>query len=933
MRSFTLVVLAVAVLGAQSGTLLDDAFTASRLDLGKWDLLSDSGAAISTGSGLKTSFNGSTALSQMRAFTLYQFSGDFDVQVDFSLGSGWNSPIPVSAGGSLIGAGLMVFQDDPNWIEIFRSRFANTEGFTFASRADDLAGTSKTRFFASSAGSGSLRIVSNAGSYHFSFNTGNGWVELGSVAAFKGPVRIALQTAKFIPSVSFATTLSNFQVNSGVTDYKTYQLPASMQKRASYQIGGQFINEAIRRWNAGFLNYRPMEQLAAQGMTMARGCMTTGSDPELASTPSDQWAKLGWKNSYWSSREMVAQLFKDAMAAGMRINACFYLGDGPSDSWNQVAPVAWKGLSVDDTATRIEQYTFETTSWLQSQGIKVDLYDPGNEILYGMMNFLPGDRAAAPPPGVNPTESVSYMESAVWPAEAKFLRAAIRGIRRADPGARVALHVEGNVGPGTDQVPGFFKAMQTFGVPYDVASISLPYPNYTDLSGHTAQSYMQRLDNLVNRIAALGKPVFIAETAYPAAAAPGLLPPMSGFPYSDAGQAGFWSTLLRWSSGNPNIVGLTWFYPEWFPGISGNSNTPVIDVLGFFSDPVTLRPAARAMNENLPAAPCSFTLTAKGTPPAAVGGSGSAAVSAPYWCRWTATSEVPWIVLDAGGSGMGDGTLGLSFSPNTSGISRSGVVAVAGQKIAFNQSPVPPAVSGIAPIFSSSTTIQPGSWVSIYGASLSSGTTVWDGKPLSNGTNPTTLGDISSVTFNGKPGYLWLVSPLQINVQAPDDLPAGVVTVVVNSAAGSPGFTVTVGAVGPSLSLLDNKHVAGVVLTPDGSGAYGGGTYDLVGPVGAFAYKTRPVKPGEYLILYGVGFGATNPAVPAGRPFSGVAVTSNPVTFTIGGVPVAPAFAAMVSTGLYQFNLLVPSGIGSGERPVVATVSGANTPLAVVNIQ
>ena len=58
------------------------------------------------------------------------------------------------------------------------------------------------------------------------------------------------------------------------------------------------------------------------------------------------------------------------------------------------------------------------------------------------------------------------------------------------------------------------------------------------------------------------------------------------------------------------------------------------------------------------------------------------------------------------------------------------------------------------------------------------------------------------------------------------------------------------------------------------------------------------------------------------------------VTFTIGSVPVTPAFAGMISPGLYQFNLLVPPGTGSGEKSVFAKVAGISTPSTVViNIQ
>lgn len=96
--------------------------------------------------------------------------------------------------------------------------------------------------------------------------------------------------------------------------------------------------------------------------------------------------------------------------------------------------------------------------------------------------------------------------------------------------------------------------------------------------------------------------------------------------------------------------------------------------------------------------------------------------------------------------------------------------------------------------------------------------------------------------------------------------------------------TVNLAAYGPSFCLLgDGKHVAGEIPTPNGRGAYGGGTYDLVGPAGLFAFQTRPVNPGETLILYGVGFGPTIPQVKAGQAFVGAALTAGPVSISIGG--------------------------------------------------
>jgi uncharacterized protein (TIGR03437 family) len=226
---------------------------------------------------------------------------------------------------------------------------------------------------------------------------------------------------------------------------------------------------------------------------------------------------------------------------------------------------------------------------------------------------------------------------------------------------------------------------------------------------------------------------------------------------------------------------------------------------------------------------------------------------------------------------------------------------------------------GVVPIYSAVNTIEPGSWVSIYGTNLAPAAATW------NGDYPITLGDVS-VAVNGRPAYLWYVSPGQINMEAPDDTATGPVTVVVNTPGGKAASTVTLAAVGPCFSLFgDQKHLAGVILT-SGTGAYGGGSYDLVGPSGAFAFVTRPVKGGETLLLYGTGFGPSIPAVPAGQPFSGAARSVNAVEITIGGVPVTPLYSVVYAPGVYQIALVVPPNVGSGDQLLRATVSGVETP-------
>ena len=233
--------------------------------------------------------------------------------------------------------------------------------------------------------------------------------------------------------------------------------------------------------------------------------------------------------------------------------------------------------------------------------------------------------------------------------------------------------------------------------------------------------------------------------------------------------------------------------------------------------------------------------------------------------------------------------------------------------------------NGIVPLYSSSNTIQPGSAISIYGRNLATGTLSW------NGDFPTTLGG-TSVTINNKPAYPWFVSPFQINLQAPDDTATGVVNVVVTTPTGVAISTVTLAPFGPSFSVLDGRHVAGIILRSDGSGAYGGGTYDIVGPTGtSLGYKTVAAKAGDALILFGVGFGPTTPPVPAGQAYSGEAATTNPVRLLINDIAVVPAFSGISSAGLYQVNVTpVPADLGSGDVPLLATVGGFQTSSGVV---
>jgi uncharacterized protein (TIGR03437 family) len=254
------------------------------------------------------------------------------------------------------------------------------------------------------------------------------------------------------------------------------------------------------------------------------------------------------------------------------------------------------------------------------------------------------------------------------------------------------------------------------------------------------------------------------------------------------------------------------------------------------------------------------------------------------------------------------------------------------------------AAGGVAPIGGTINTIEPGEWVSISGANLAGSPATWSGD------FPISLGG-TSVTIDGKPAYLSFVSPAQIILQAPDDAATGPVPVVVTTANGTATSTVTLAAFAPSFLLLDGQHVAGIIQRSDGSGAYGGGAYDIIGPTGSsLGYPTVAAKAGDTIELFAVGLGPVNPAVPAGQAFTGVALAANPIDVLVNSVSVTPAsvgisagdfsivssaagalpLSILSSPGIYQINVTVPAGLGTGDVPLLVSVGGAQTPAGVV---
>jgi len=204
--------------------------------------------------------------------------------------------------------------------------------------------------------------------------------------------------------------------------------------------------------------------------------------------------------------------------------------------------------------------------------------------------------------------------------------------------------------------------------------------------------------------------------------------------------------------------------------------------------------------------------------------------------------------------------------------------------------------------------IAPGEFVALYGSNLAAGSQTATPPYLPN------LGGVS-VTFNGQPAALYLVSSGQINALVPYEITGPTATVVVNNGSSSNPVQVAVAATAPGVYSLDQSGFGpGAILHAD---------YSLVD-------SSSPAKAGETVLVYLTGLGAVNPPVA-----NGTAGGDNPlskavalVNVYIGGhlATVRYAGLAPLYPGLYQINVDVPADLpvtAIGPFPLAVETPGS----------
>ena len=222
--------------------------------------------------------------------------------------------------------------------------------------------------------------------------------------------------------------------------------------------------------------------------------------------------------------------------------------------------------------------------------------------------------------------------------------------------------------------------------------------------------------------------------------------------------------------------------------------------------------------------------------------------------------------------------------------------------------------------------LAPNSWVTIYGSNLCVTSRSWSDSDFLNGGIPFSLDGVSVVlNIRGAPrlAYVGYISPTQVNFLLPSDVSPAAMTVQVRNLAGmSTAVPITVQANAPQLFTVDGKFVLGVHAdgTPLRSAQW---------------FSATPAAPGETIIVYGTGLGATNPAlIPGQLPTEAASLVTLP-QLTIGGAGATVISAGIVpgAAGLYQIRVQVPPDAANGDLPLIVQVGTVSSVSTLITVQ
>ena len=272
---------------------------------------------------------------------------------------------------------------------------------------------------------------------------------------------------------------------------------------------------------------------------------------------------------------------------------------------------------------------------------------------------------------------------------------------------------------------------------------------------------------------------------------------------------------------------------------------------------------------------------------------------------------------------VGGGQVTITVNAKVAAPALTGMAQLSGNVTPNLTTPVMSSVGVVSAASFIHMPIAPGSFISIFGTNLATGLSSSTKLPLE-----TALGGTLAL-MGDELLPLQFTSTGQINAIVPYDIPVnGTQPLLIqqHNAYSLPQPIPVVVAQPAIFTQNQSGEGAGIMV-----GVKPDQTQFLVTPA-------TPASAGDALVIYCAGLGAVSPAIPAGSaaPTSALSHTVNTTTVKLEGQPAQVLFSGLAPgfAGLYQVNVMVPSGITPGANaPVILTVGGISSSPVTVAIK
>jgi arabinogalactan endo-1,4-beta-galactosidase len=330
--------------------------------------------------------------------------------------------------------------------------------------------------------------------------------------------------------------------------------------------------------------------LKNHGINCVRLRLFTSSEAQAANDP----------YNYINNTNYTVPLAVRVKNAGLLFSLDFHYSDTWADPGHQAIPATWSNLNFPQLVQQMYTYNSNTIATFAAAGAMPDYVQVGNEITSGMLWPYGG-----PLSGNGGTN---------WSQLGQLMTNAIQGIQDAasaagQPMPKIIVHIDRGGDWATTEW--FFSNLEAQGVPFDIIGESY-YPFY--------QGSLTALSTcLTNAAITFGKPIVVAETAFPwtNTCPAAWLSDLYGYPPTEIGQVSFIVAEGQVFSSVPNGLATGVFY--WggeYQAVSG-VNEAGFNTASFFDAGGNVLPslnAVVALGAPLTTGPpLAMTLAASGT--------------------------------------------------------------------------------------------------------------------------------------------------------------------------------------------------------------------------------------------------------------------------------------------------------------------------------